>query len=277
MSTSTTTRATGTRARRGRRRGGAFVVLLALVLFGGAYAVVQPNQSANAQAPEAADIQAGRSLFVSAGCVTCHGLNADGVKDKGPTLIGVGAASVDFQVGTGRMPLAQPGQQAARRAKVFSDAEISQLAAYVASLAPGPAIPSADQYSTSNLTDADMAEGGELFRTNCAGCHNFAGKGGALPDGRDAPPLTDTSSVHIYEAMLTGPGQMPVFADTTLTQADKQKIIAYLDHVRTADNPGGSALGSLGPVTEGLWGWIAGIGSLVLIAVWLAARGVRAK
>ncbi len=277
MSTSTTTRATGTRARRGRRRGGAFVVLLALVLFGGAYAVVQPNQSANAQAPEAADIQAGRSLFVSAGCVTCHGLNADGVKDKGPTLIGVGAASVDFQVGTGRMPLAQPGQQAARRAKVFSDAEISQLAAYVASLAPGPAIPSADQYSTSNLTDADMAEGGELFRTNCAGCHNFAGKGGALPDGRDAPPLTDTESVHIYEAMLTGPGQMPVFADTTLTQADKQKIIAYLDHVRTADNPGGSALGSLGPVTEGLWGWIAGIGSLVLIAVWLAARGVRAK
>ncbi|HEY8788859.1 MAG TPA: c-type cytochrome [Actinopolymorphaceae bacterium] len=250
---------------------------MALVLFGGAYAVVQPNQSANAQAPEAADIQAGRSLFVSAGCVTCHGLNADGVKDKGPTLIGVGAASVDFQVGTGRMPLAQPGQQAARRAKVFSDAEISQLAAYVASLAPGPAIPSADQYSTSNLTDADMAEGGELFRTNCAGCHNFAGKGGALPDGRDAPPLTDTESVHIYEAMLTGPGQMPVFADTTLTQADKQKIIAYLDHVRTADNPGGSALGSLGPVTEGLWGWIAGIGSLVLIAVWLAARGVRAK
>jgi ubiquinol-cytochrome c reductase cytochrome c subunit len=277
VSTSTTTRATGTRARRGRRRGGAFVVLLALVLFGGAYAVVQPNQSANAQAPEAADIQAGRSLFVSAGCVTCHGLNADGVKDKGPTLIGVGAASVDFQVGTGRMPLAQPGQQAARRAKVFSDAEISQLAAYVASLAPGPAIPSADQYSTSNLTDADMAEGGELFRTNCAGCHNFAGKGGALPDGRDAPPLTDTESVHMYEAMLTGPGQMPVFADTTITQADKQKIIAYLDHVRTADNPGGSALGSLGPVTEGLWGWIAGIGSLVLIAVWLAARGVRAK
>jgi len=277
VSTSTTTRATGTRARRGRRRGGAFVVLLALVLFGGAYAVVQPNQSANAQAPEAADIQAGRSLFVSAGCVTCHGLNADGVKDTGPTLIGVGAASVDFQVGTGRMPLAQPGPQAVKRQKVFTDTEISQLAAYVASLAPGPAIPSADQYSTSNLTDADMAEGGELFRTNCAGCHNFAGKGGALPDGRDAPPLTDTESVHIYEAMLTGPGQMPVFADTTLTQADKQKIIAYLDHVRTADNPGGSALGSLGPVTEGLWGWIAGIGSLVLIAVWLAARGVRAK
>lgn len=276
MSTSPTTRAAGSRARRGRRRGGALVVLLALVLFGGAYAVVQPNQSANAQAPESSDVQAGRSLFVSAGCVTCHGLNADGVSGKGPTLIGVGAASVDFQVGTGRMPLAQPGPQAAERKPVFTDGEISQLAAYVATLAPGPAIPSADQYSTSNVSDADMAQGGELFRTNCAGCHNFAGKGGALPNGNHAPPLTGTTSAHIYEAMLTGPGQMPVFADTTVTQAQKQKIIAYVDHVRTADNPGGSALGSLGPVTEGLWGWIAGIGSLVLIAVWLAARGVRA-
>ncbi len=277
MSNSPTPRATGTRARRSRRRGGALVVLLALVLFGGAYAVVQPNESANAQAPEAADIQAGRSLFVSAGCVTCHGLNADGVKDKGPTLIGVGAASVDFQVGTGRMPLAQLGQQAIPRKPVFTAAEISQLAAYVASLAPGPAIPSADQVATSNLSDADLAQGGDLFRTNCAGCHNFAGKGGALPDGAQAPMLTNTSATHIYEAMLTGPGQMPVFADTTLTQADKQKIIAYVQHVSSANNAGGSALGSLGPVTEGLWGWIAGMGSLILIAVWLAARGVRAK
>jgi len=276
VSTSPTPRATGMRARRGRRRGGAFVVLLALVLFGGAYAVVQPNQRANAQAPEAADIQAGRSLFVSAGCVTCHGLNADGVKNKGPTLIGVGAASVDFQVGTGRMPLAQVGQQAIARKPVFTDAEISQLATYVASLAPGPAIPSADQYSTSNVSDADMAQGGELFRTNCAGCHNFAGKGGALPNGVNAPPLTNATNAQLYEAMLTGPYQMPVFADTTITQADKQKVIAYIDHVRTADSPGGSTLGYLGPVTEGLWGWIAGIGSLVLIAVWLAARGVRA-
>jgi len=179
-------------------------VLLALVLFGGAYALVQPNQSANAQAPEAADIQAGRSLFVSAGCVTCHGLNADGVKDKGPTLIGVGAASVDFQVGTGRMPLAQPGQQAEPRKPVFTDTEISQLANYVASLAPGSAIPSADQVDASNLSDANLAQGGDLFRTNCAGCHNFAGKGGALPDGARAPALTDTTATHIYEAMLTG-------------------------------------------------------------------------
>ncbi len=277
MSTSPNPRAAGTRVRRGRRRGGAFVVLLALVLFGGAYAVVQPNQRANAQAPEAADIQAGRSLFVSAGCVTCHGLNADGVKNKGPTLIGVGAASVDFQVGTGRMPLAQPGQQAEPRKPVFTDTETSQLANYVASLAPGPAIPSADQVDASNLSDADLAQGGDLFRTNCAGCHNFAGKGGALPDGARAPALTDTTATHIYEAMLTGPGQMPVFADTTITQADKQKIIGYIEHVRTADNTGGSALGSLGPVTEGLWGWIAGMGSLILIAVWLAARGVRAR
>ncbi len=277
MTSPSTPRAGSARTRRGRRRGGAFVVLLALVLFGGAYALVQPNESANAKAPESADIAAGRSLFVSAGCVTCHGLNAEGVPQKGPTLIGVGAASANFQLGTGRMPLAQPGQQAEARTPVFTDAEIERLAAYVASLAPGPAIPAPEQLDTSNLSDADLAEGGELFRTNCAGCHNFAGKGGALPDGAVAPALTNTSSLHIYEAMLTGPGQMPVFGDATMTPDDKRKVIAYVEHIRTADSPGGSALGSLGPVTEGLWGWIAGIGSLVVIAVWLASRGVRAK
>ena len=107
--------------------------------------------------------------------------------------------------------------------------------------------------------------------------HEPRADAGALPDGAVAPALTNTSSLHIYEAMLTGPGQMPVFGDATMTPDDKRKVIAYVEHIRTADSPGGSSLGSLGPVTEGLWGWIAGIGSLVVIAVWLASRGVRAK
>ncbi len=263
--------------RRRRRHGGALVVLLALVLFGSAYALVSPNEPARAQAPQSAEVEAGRRLFVSSGCVTCHGLNAEGVPTYGPTLIGVGAASVDFQVGTGRMPLSQPGVQAEPRKPLFSDTEIAQLAAYVASLAPGPAIPAPEQYATAGMSDADLAEGGELFRTNCAGCHNFAGKGGALPDGLRAPQLTATTPKHIYEAMLTGPGQMPVFAAPVMTEEDKQEVIAYVEHVRTAENPGGAGLGRLGPVTEGLWGWVLGIGSLVVVAVWLGAKGVRAK
>lgn len=50
-----------------------------------------------------AAIEEGRQLFLK-GCSSCHGLNAEGAAIA-PSLIGVGAASVDFQVATGRMPV----------------------------------------------------------------------------------------------------------------------------------------------------------------------------
>jgi ubiquinol-cytochrome c reductase cytochrome c subunit len=30
-------------------------------------------------------------------------------------------------------------------------------------------------------------------------------------------------------------------------------------------------------VSEGLWGWFVGIGLLVAVAVWIGAKGVKAK
>jgi len=249
---------------------------MALVAFGAAYAAIQPNTSANAEAASNAEIAKGKQLY-DISCITCHGIDAQGVPDQGPPLIGVGAASVDFQLGTGRMPLAAPGQQAVSRKPVFAPDEIAAISAYIDSLAPGPSIPTKDQYDTSHVSDAELAQGGQLFRTNCAGCHNFAGKGGALPDGGHAPALTDTSPKHMYEAMITGPQQMPVFSDKTITPQDKREIIAFIEHARTQASMGGNDLGGTGPVAEGLWAWIAGIGACVLVAVWLGAKGVRAK
>lgn len=267
--------ARGPAVRRHRRRGGLLVVALALVAFGAAYAVIQPNEPAQAEAPTASQVDQGKQLYTVT-CITCHGLNAEGIHNQGPSLIGVGAAAVDFQVSTGRMPLAAPGTQAVSRTPVFNQDEIAALSAYIASLAPGPAIPSKDQYDTSHVSDAELAQGGQLFRTNCAGCHNFDAKGGALPDGGQAPAITTTPD-HIYEAMITGPGQMPVFSDKTMTPTDKKNVIAFIEHTRTETSLGGASLGSIGPVAEGLWGWLAGIGTLVIIAVWLGAKGVRAK
>ena len=82
-----------------------------------------------------------------------------------------------------------------------------------------PARPSRAAESTTpvGLSEEDLARGGELFRTNCSACHNFEGAGGALPDGKYAPPLMGVSNKHLYEAMLTGPQQMPVFSDEVLT------------------------------------------------------------
>ncbi|MGH3488847.1 MAG: cytochrome bc1 complex diheme cytochrome c subunit [Actinopolymorphaceae bacterium] len=258
-------------AKRRHRLAGVTVVAVALGLFGGVYAVASPSSKAAEETAQSTQIEQGRKLF-AVSCSSCHGLNAQGTAD-GPSLIGVGAAAVDFQVGTGRMPAQQPGPQLPAKKPVFNDEEIAALAAYVASLGPGPGIPAADHYATEELSDAEMAEGGELFRTNCASCHNVVGKGGALTWGKTAPNLDASTSRHIYEAMVTGPAQMPVFSDAVITPEDKQKIIGYLETVREEPSRGGFSLGGLGPVPEGLAAWIIGIGSLVIIAVWIAAKG----
>ena len=145
----------------------------------------------------------------------------------------------------------------------------AEVAAYVSSLSGGPAIPSAAQV---NPAGADVALGQQLFITNCAQCHNFAGAGGALTYGKYAPPLTHSTPTQIYEAMLTGPEAMPVFSDTTVTPAQKRAIIAYVTTVRSEPNPGGFSLGRVGPVTEGLVAFLGGIAALVFAAIWITMK-----
>ncbi|HEY6739402.1 MAG TPA: cytochrome c [Actinopolymorphaceae bacterium] len=263
-------------ARRRHKAAGVVVVLFALVILGGVYSAAVPTEKAEAAAAQSTQIEEGKKLY-DVSCATCHGPNGEGISTRGPSLIGVGAASVDFQVGTGRMPAMQPGAQIPAKPPVFDAEETAALAAYVASLGPGPAIPGEEQYSPEGLTDAEIAEGGDLFKTNCAGCHNVSGKGGALPWGKYAPSLDGVSDKHIFEAMLTGPQQMPVFSDGVITPEDKKKIIGYLDTIRSEPSAGGLTLGGLGPVSEGLWGWLIGIGALVVATVWIAARGSKVK
>ncbi len=243
------------------------VVFVALGIIGAVYAALAPSGRAATNAPNADLVATGQRLFLQ-GCSTCHGLSGQG-SDIAPSLVGVGAAAVDFQVGTGRMPLALRGAEAQRKPVKYNQDDIDALAAYVESLGGGPNQPNGADL---DLNGADVAEGGELFRTNCASCHNFVGKGGALAHGLYAPSLTNTTPKHIYEAMTTGPSNMPVFGDKTLTPEQKRDIIAALVDLRSQPDPGGNGLGRIGPVPEGLVGWLAGIGILVIAAVWIGAR-----
>jgi ubiquinol-cytochrome c reductase cytochrome c subunit len=242
------------------RRGplaGLAVLLLGLLISGSLYTALAPAQAKN-QASETDQIAQGKELFL-ASCSFCHGKNGEGVPTVrdgyqiGPSLVGVGAAAVDFQVGTGRMPMASPGAQAPRKKVVFNEEETAALAAYVASLAPGPAIPNESDYSIEGLSETEREEaisrGGQIFLTNCTACHNFNGRGGAMPRGGYAPSLHGVEGKYIYEALLTGPQQMPNFSNGNLSPEEKRDVIAYLDSVQETPEYAGFTLGGLGPVS----------------------------
>lgn len=244
------------------------LLVLGLMLTGGLYAVVTTVNQAKADSSTftSEQVQQGEKLFV-ANCATCHGLGASGT-DNGPSLAGVGAAAVSFQVGTGRMPLQMQGPQAREKPVQFNPDQTTELAAYVATLGDGPALPEA-QYLDGK---GDAALGGELFRVNCAMCHNAAAAGGALTRGKFAPALAGVSNQHMYEAMVTGPQNMPVFNDANITPEGKRDIITFLNTIEKQGSPGGAALGSLGPVSEGLFLWTAVLGVIIGFTVWLTSR-----
>jgi len=166
--------------------------------------------------------------------------------------------------------MADMSTQAMRKAPVYNEEEVAALAVYVASLAPGPAIPGESELNYER--DGNSAEGGELFRNNCAMCHNFAGQGGALTQGKYAPTLMGVEPKHIYEAMVTGPQSMPVFSDKTITPEEKLSVIKWIKAAEAEPNLGGATMGRTGPVTEGLFIWVFGLGLLIGIAVWLTTR-----
>ena len=257
-------------ARRRRPAAGYAALLLGLVVV----ALVYGSLTSRGGATEASaavgtqqDIEFGKDLF-QANCSSCHGLEAQGTS-QAPSLVGAGAASVYFQMSTGRMPAKEVGAENERKPVTFSEQQIEDIAGYVASLGGGPEIPTAEQVDPNK---GDPGVGEELFSANCAQCHGFAGAGGALTYGKDAPSLTASTPTQIYTAMLTGPEAMPVFSDGALPPQAKRDIIAYITQTRVEPNPGGFSLGRTGPVTEGLVIFLGGMSFLVLISMWITAK-----
>lgn len=207
----------------------------------------------------------GKQLFVQT-CSACHGLDAAGTA-RAPTLTGLGPATIEFWVRTGRMPLATPTEQAMRKPPVLSAQQARDIAEYVSSLAPGGVpIPSV------NTAGADLQQGGELFRLNCATCHSFLAVGGALSYGAYAPSLKPDTPLDIAEAIRTGPGNMPRFSTIQMSNKDMNEIIKYVRYITRPDDRGGLTLGHIGPTTEGFIGIVFGVGLLMLAAFWIGDR-----
>lgn len=252
---------------------GGFVALGAVLLIGAAFAAgVTASPASQAPPAAAGTVRAvdAAGLYV-ASCAACHGPTGEGTPN-GPSLIGVGAASVDFMLRTGRMPLPEPGAPMTRGRPAFSDEEIRALVAYVAAFGGGggPGIPDVQ------VSRGDVARGRELFVTSCAACHGAGASGDSVGGGFVAPPLLGVDPTILGEAIRTGPGVMPVFDEGQLSPADVDAIAAYLAYLRSREAaPGGFPLAGVGPVAEGYVAWLVGAGLLVLAARWTERRRRR--
>ena len=244
------------------------VVLLGLFVIAGVWCLVAPRSKAQDTGDNAATVTKGRVLF-ERGCSSCHGLHGEGT-NLAPTLIGVGAAAADFQLTTGRMPLPAPGAEAERRDPIYPPEQIEALSAYVGSLAPGPPIPSIGDQQWNN---ADLAEGGELFRANCASCHQAAGKGGALTYGKHAPDLSEATPVAGPRGDSHRAGEHARLRSrprsTTIKQSPSRSTSKF---VTNPPDPGGAGLGHLGPIPEGLVIWLIGMTGVAAAALWIGSR-----
>jgi ubiquinol-cytochrome c reductase cytochrome c subunit len=212
-------------------------------------------------------IAPGQALF-AANCSSCHGPEALGTQ-RAPNLQGLGAGTVDFWVGTGRMPLADSSVQATRKPPRFDRLETLKIAAWVQSLTPGEGVP----VPVVNANGADLEAGGTLFTLNCAACHTITGAGDALMDGAYAPSLHLATLPQIVEAIRSGPGNMPHFGPGNITNTEARDIAAYVHGViQHPSDPGGVGLGGIGPVGEGFVGLLLGVGVLMLVCFWIGDR-----
>lgn len=215
-----------------------------------------------------ATIAEGRRLY-GRGCVSCHGPEGTGAP-AGPSIEQAGAASAHFYLTSGRMPASVPtGAQPQRKPPAYEPEEITALVAYVASLGEGPEIPIV------HLAEADVAVGGELYRSNCAACHSGTGSGGAQSYGRIAPTLMESTPVQVAEAMRIGPGQMPVFGRETFSDEEVDEIVRYVQFLQEVEDPGGLALGRVGPIPEGFVAIVIGLGATMLAAFWVGKRRLQ--
>jgi ubiquinol-cytochrome c reductase cytochrome c subunit len=204
-------------------------------------------------------------------CVSCHGIagvatartigagagrTQEQQRAVAPSLVGVGALAADFYLRTGYMPLPHLGLQPRRSRVLFTEPQLRALIAYVASLGPGPKVPSP------RPERGNLSEGMHLFTDHCAGCHQIVGEGGYVT-GAVPPPLEDATSTQIAEAVRIGPYVMPRFSKQAITDRQLDSIVAYVQYAKHPDDRGGWSLGHLGPVPEGLVTWF--IAAVVLV------------
>jgi quinol---cytochrome-c reductase cytochrome c subunit len=233
-------------------------------------AALGPGVARAGQGGEDGLVETGRELFLQ-GCSSCHGATGAGASTaddevRGPSLVDSGEAAAYYQLSTGRMPLASSEGQPRRKRPAYDEEQIDALVAFVGSLGSGPELP------VLPAGPHDLAAGNELYRDNCQACHSASGAGGALSYGRAAPPLAPAEPLQIASAIRAGPGQMPVFDEDVLTDEQVADLVDYVEYLDDPSDPGGLAIGRLGPIPEGFVAWFVGMTALLGLVAWIGTH-----
>jgi ubiquinol-cytochrome c reductase cytochrome c subunit len=247
---------------------------VAALVFAGCTSAVGPYR---APVEASGSERSGAELYLR-DCAWCHGNQGEGTA-RAPDLISGqnGPAFTDFMLSTGRMPISRSNERIERREPAYTPEEIDAIVDYVGSLGgSGPRVPQP------NLVAGELHVGLELYQENCAACHAPTIIGGALtagggPEARSpvAPGLSDSSPREIAEAMLVGPGAMPVFGPNTFDEEQVDSIVAYVVDQQTPADRGGAPIGHVGPVAEGAIGWIVGLGAMLVLIRLIGTRVQR--
>lgn len=220
------------------------------------------HRSAADASPRSQPAPSGRFLYMR-DCGVCHGERGEGTP-LGQPLIHIGPAEVDYTLSTGRMPVDEPGAERRRREPRYSRAERAAIVDYMRPfIAPTPDIPHVD------ASAGDVAEGAELYLSQCAACHQWAGEGGALLGDIESPPLKASTPLQIAEAIHSGPLNMPAFV---LTDEEVNSIAAYVLYLREPEDRGGAGLWHFGPLPEGAVAWVFGLGAVLIVCRWIGTR-----
>jgi ubiquinol-cytochrome c reductase cytochrome c subunit len=236
---------------------------LALVDFAARWDATAARTPAPATPVSSSLVARGHALFESS-CASCHGLDAQGIRGRAPSLHGVGALAADFYLQTGRMPLASPRAQPLRGSPAFPQPKSKALVAYVASFG-GPGIPTVEPRRGS------LAEGQRLFGLDCAGCHTIQGQGGIVT-GAVVPSLNEATPTQVGQAVRLGPYVMPRFSEGQLSTAEVNSLARYIQSIQHPKNLGGWGIGRIGPIPEGMVAWLLAATTLLLIARLLGER-----
>ncbi len=218
-----------------------------------------------AAAAQEPDLELGERLYLR-DCAFCHGAEGEGTP-RGQSLKDVGPAEVHYAVTTGRMPIQEPGDERRRREVKYKPEEVEAMIAHMRGfIPPEPEIPEV------NVKEGDLSEGALFFLSECAGCHQWSGAGGALM-GREAPGLKEATPTQIAEAIRVGPPSMPAYGEEVLDEEQLNSVVKYVLYLREPEDRGGHGLWHMGPFAEGLAAWVVGISVLILAVLWIGERG----